>query len=221
MPDSDLTFSQPADLSFEEVTEPPPGPLKGRRPACNVLGISRRLKFTSSERRQAKDIRGYEEALEHVVALPAVGEALHLIMGGEHTALDLILACQHLAREPIALEAATLSMNLGNAGRLLESIDAGALSSARIVVSEFFAANDRDQFNAIQERLAARGQKIVACRNHAKVALLAGKKLRLVIEGSGNLRSCSRVEQATIFNSPSLYDFHAAWIEHLLEHPQQ
>ena len=217
----DLTFADaPVDLDFNDQTEGEIVHGKGKQPpAADALGLSRRLRIVTRTKHHARDLLGTSEALEHIITLPKPGESLHLICGGEHTALDLICATQRLLCRPITLVAATLSMNLSNAQRLLDMLATGEVLSIALVLSEFYAANDTDQFNVIKSRLEAAGQRIVATRNHAKVALIAAENpvARLVLEGSGNLRSCARIEQATLIHDAALYHFHHRWIDQLLQ----
>ena len=221
-PDFDLT-GLAVNLSLAPTAAPAKAATGRKRPPAAVaLGLDPRARYVAQVKRQARDLLTTTEAREHIVTLPRPGEALHLICGGEHTALDLICACQELLGRPVTLTAATLSMNLGNAQRLLEMLDAGKLRSVALLVSEYFAASDTDQYQLIRERMTARGQRLVATRTHAKVALISAERprIRLVIEGSGNLRSCSRIEQATIINDAGLFTFHQRWINQLLDtHP--
>jgi hypothetical protein len=67
---------------------------------------------------------------------------------------------------------------------------------------------------AVQELAEHRGQTVAPARCHTKVSCLAfADGLRLVFEGSANLRTNKNVEQMTAVNDPGLHDWHAAWID--------
>jgi len=208
------------DFSFVMDDAPAVAPKSGKRPkAAEALGLSARLRnVTHCEKRAAQDLITHTEALEHVIRLPLPGSTVHLILPGTYTGFDLIAACQTLLARPMEIQVATLSMNQASALRLAEMLDAGTVTRAALILSEYFAGADADQFHAIRDALAARGAKVVACRNHAKVTILAARNPPefITIEGSGNLRSCNSIEQAAITNDRQLYHFHRQWIDHVL-----
>jgi len=207
------------DFSFERG-DTLPAKASGRRPpAADELGIPRRLRLVTQEERRLQNLLTTTEALEHVIALPKIGHALHLVCPGTYTGFDLICAVQKLLARPVALTLASLSTNLTLTQRMIDMVDAGTITHVDLVLAEFFAGNSRDEFNLIRDRLQARGQRCIACRNHAKISLIqaTAPEAHIVVEGSGNIRSCNAVEQCVITNSPELYRFHHAWLTQLFE----
>jgi len=56
--------------------------------------------------------------------------------------------------------------------------------------------------------------RLVSARTHAKVIGLAFEPEHFyVIEGSANLRSCNNLEQITMTNNRTLFEFHRRWIQ--------
>jgi hypothetical protein len=214
----DLTFDSPVDLSFDCL---PPEPER-KRIAADALGLPRNLRHTTrSEHRRTKDLLTTQEALAHLIRLPRPGESVHMILPGAYTQFDLLVAVQKLLARPVSILVATLSTNAGNAQRLAEMIDTGTVRRADLVVSTYFEKASPEEFAAVRDTLAPRGCRVVCRRNHAKVALVSatGAGDRYVIEGSGNLRSCNALEQATVFNDAGLFRFHDTWMRHLLTTP--
>src|SRR5207245_2508942 len=93
--------------------------------------------------------------------------------------------------------------------------DAKHVERLTLLCSDFMARSNEAVFNgAVAELVAARGQTVASARCHAKVACLAfSDGVRLVFEGSANLRTNKNVEQMTCINDAGLHDWHAAWID--------
>jgi hypothetical protein len=65
-----------------------------------------------------------------------------------------------------------------------------------------------------QELATRRQQTVASARCHAKVCCLAfADGLRLVFEGSANLRTNKNWEQMTAVNDAGLHDWHEGWID--------
>jgi len=65
--------------------------------------------------------------------------------------------------------------------------------------------------------LTTRGQRVVACLQHAKVVLMQTTDGgAYVVESSANLRSCASIEQITMTHDPALLAFHRQWIDDVL-----
>jgi len=181
---------------------------------------SRERLITLAAKRRFYDLSRVPNAVALLGDLPRPGETVHAIMGGDFHAWDLVPAVQGMLGEPVDLTVATLGFNLSNNGNLCDMIDAGKIRKATIVCSDFFAKASADTFTVAEEKLQARGQRIIATRNHAKILLFAttGKartRRHFVIEGSANLRSCNNLEQIALTNDRGLYRFHAQWLEKL------
>jgi hypothetical protein len=155
---------------------------------------------------------------ESLPVLPRPGEALHLLMTGRYdltAILDVILGrlgpCQRL-------RIATLSFNARNVAELSAWLDAGRVGSLTLLASSFFRENSRPEWlAAVNELRQARGVRLAAARNHAKVITLDWKGgACLVAEGSANLRTNSNQEQLTLINDRALCVWHGAWMDALV-----
>jgi hypothetical protein len=202
----DLSFDAPCDLSFSDAVTP--------TTAAEKTGIASRSARHMSAVRRFYDLRNTPNAARLISPLPAPSETIHAIMGGDFSAWDLVPALLGQAGHAIELVITTLGFNHANNEHLCELLDAGAIRAAWVVCSEYFKGADPDVYAAASERLAARGARLTATRNHSKVILLmplCGNG-RYVFESSANLRSCNNLEQFTLTNAPEVYDFHRAWI---------
>jgi hypothetical protein len=140
-------------------------------------------------------------------------------MPGNFASFDLVIAVIKRFPEPIEeLTVATLGFNKRNFSHLSDLIDEGAIKSAYILASEYFAATDRGAAGLALAKSRNRPLKIGFGRNHAKIQVLFGNTVQIVSETSANLRSCNNIEQATIFNNRELADFHRSWIKEVINH---
>jgi hypothetical protein len=180
-------------------------------PALSVKDASRRTAML----REARDV------LPH---LPARGEALHALMTGRYDLMVLLTAIlEQLPGACTHLRIATLSLKQRNSYELLTLIDAGKVARATVLCSEFFRDHNTGIYAGLQAELGKRprGHRLAAARSHAKVVcmdLAAGD--RLVLEGSANLRTNSNIEQFCLLNHAGLHDWHAQWIDDLVNRAQ-
>jgi hypothetical protein len=93
---------------------------------------------------------------------------------------------------------------------------AGDVQAVEVLCSHYFAAADSDVYQHMAALAKKHDFRLAALRSHAKLLLFAIGKRRIVVESSANLRSCSNVEQATLFDDPSIYKFHRDWVLELL-----
>jgi hypothetical protein len=210
----------PVDLSFDFDFDFDQTPEPAKQTAGDLTGAgSRQRILTKAARRRFYDLSRVPNAVALLGELPKPGETVHAIMGGDFNAWDLVPAVLGmLAGQTIDLTITTLGFNLANNGNLCDLVEAGRIRKASIVCSDFFAKADPEVFQVAREKLQARGQRILATRNHSKLLLIAtttGPRRHFVIEGSANLRSCNNLEQIAVTNHRGLYQFHAAWIERL------
>lgn len=157
-------------------------------------------------------------ATEHIRPLPEVGEAVHVVMNGYYSAWAIAGAIASLIPEPIDhMLVSTLGFHRENANDMIAMVDAGKVRSALLNVSTYFRSSDRDVFDFMKRAFVSRGQRVKVTRSHAKLMLFKTGSRSIVVEMSANLRSSQNWEQATIFNSAELLDFHRAWIDELHE----
>lgn len=184
--------------------------------AETVPGGPRKLRLRARGRRSRLALR--REALEEVlVALPVVGESLHLVMDGcSDTYLFLPRTLDLLGRPAEEVLAATWTMSRPFAVDFLAQLDAGRIRRAGLLVGEYFAHREQAVYATITEGMLARGFPIRAHLNHCKLILVAAPPDYLVFEGSGNWTGNRRAEQMTVTNDETLLGFHAGWMREVL-----
>ncbi len=174
------------------------GPPKAHRAAT-------RKRFTAMLRESAA-------ILQH---LPGPGEAVHAIMSGLYDFMSVIglvitsreVPCTHL-------RIATLAFSERNLEEMTGLHDAGAVQRVSVLVSDFFAKHNGTLFTVARERLEERGGRLAAARSHCKIACLEfADGVKLVFEGSANLRSNRNWEQFALINSDELHVWHEVWLE--------
>jgi hypothetical protein len=168
--------------------------------------------FKAALRRKAQ-LRAAAEVLPH---LPGPGESVHTLLTGAFDFL-LVLTCV-IQQRPAPCEhlrVTTLAFSRRNTQELARLLDGGNVRRLTLLTSDFMAKSNPGIYQgAVKELAEERGQTVASARCHAKVCCLAFEDgLRLVFEGSANLRTNKNWEQVTAINDADLHDWHAAWID--------
>jgi len=168
--------------------------------------------FRAALRRRAQ-LRAAAEVLPH---LPGPGEPVHTLLTGTFDFM-LVLTCVIQAHPAPCdhLRVTTLAFSRRNTQELARLLDSAKVSRLTLLTSDFMARSNPGIYQGAVEELATqRKQTVASARCHAKVCCLAfSDGLRLVFEGSANLRTNKNWEQMTAINDPGLHDWHAAWID--------
>ncbi|MGH8743379.1 MAG: hypothetical protein ACREUY_03785 [Burkholderiales bacterium] len=156
---------------------------------------------------------------ESVVAIPAPGEAFHGIMTGAFDLMHVVLAILNQADETCQhLRIATLSYNRRNLTELLHLLDTGSTKKLSLICSRFFREHGKEFHDHSARELSARpGTRFAAPRSHCKVICFDFGENTLALEGSANLRTNGNWEQFVLINDRQLHNWHAAWIDGLLD----
>jgi hypothetical protein len=222
LPRADFSTLAKPDLCalFAGIGEPRTEFEKKKRAADAAgLGAERFMHIEPAKRRYVYDLATAKKALAALVRLPEPDESFHCLMGGDYHGFDLVIAIQQLAGVTVeSLHITTLGFNRHNMAHLCAMIDAGQIGNARILCSDYFAGADPETFSYARAELASRGSLLHATRNHSKLLLFAVGPRRYIVESSANLRSCNNLEQFSLCQSATLYDFHVEWIERIIAH---
>jgi len=166
------------------------------------------------------DARRLADAIKHIGRLPDEGEAFHLVTAKRYSLWHVVKAVLQLA-EPATiayLSVATLGFSKSNLEELLADIDSGRITKVDFLFSVYYKSNEKEICQRLTHELAIRGQRVVAMLTHAKILLIELVDGRsFVAESSANLRSCSSVENITLFHDRALFEFHKSWISEILE----
>jgi hypothetical protein len=188
-----------------------PGLPSASRPAAGDFR-QRAHAFRAALRRKAQ----LKKAAEVIPHLPGPGESLHTLLTG-YFDFALVLTCVLRSRPAPCDHAriATLSFGGKNIQEMCGWLDSGIVRSLTLLCSNFMEkANPKEYFGAVAELVEQRGQVVGSARCHAKVVTLAFEDgLRLVFEGSANLRTNRNMENLAVVNDPGLHDWHAQWID--------
>lgn len=187
------------------------------------LSIDRKL-VRRSDRAVVLDGRRLQNCLEHIGTLPAEGESYHMVSEKRYSMGHIIPAVLTLA-SPATLDylgVVTLSFSQANLSDLLALIDAGRVRRVDFGYSVYFRSNNREACQRLAAELTARGHRVYSGLVHAKLLLLAMSDGRaFVVESSANLRSCSSIEQLTLFHDRTLLEFHRQWLDELFQRAKQ
>jgi hypothetical protein len=198
----------PPPLTF--TTGFPGLPSAGRPQAGEAR--QRAHEFRAGLRRKAQ----LKRAAEVVPQLPPEGCSLHTLLTG-YFDFALVLTCV-LRSRPCPCEharIATLSFGPKNTQEIARWLDDKLVSRVTLLCADFMAkASPQVYQGAVAELAEHRGQMVGSARCHAKVCTLAfADGLRLVFEGSANLRTNRNMENLAVVNDPGLHDWHAEWID--------
>jgi hypothetical protein len=168
--------------------------------------------FKAGLRRKAQ-LRKAADVIPH---LPGLGESLHTLLTG-YFDFALVLTCVLRARPAPCEHAriATLSFGPKNTQEIARWLDDRLVCRLTLLCADFMAKACPQVFQgAVKELAEQRGQTVGSARCHAKVVTLAfADGLRLVFEGSANLRTNRNLENLCVVNDPGLHDWHATWID--------
>jgi len=120
------------------------------------------------------DARRLQDALTHVGRLPKPGEAFHMVTAKRYSLWHVITATLQLAAPATIryLGIATLGFSRENLEQLLALIDAGQIEKVDFLFSVYFKSGQREICQRLAHELTARGQRVVACLQHAKILLM-------------------------------------------------
>jgi hypothetical protein len=185
-----------------------------------AAGLTTDLAYAYKPRaRTFVDLTKVKAAADHLKRLPEPAEAIHCICSGRYSFSDTIGAVAALAA-PVAIAElwiATLSFNLANVEALTQLHDQNRIRRINVVGSYYFSRVNPHLWQPLVDAMHARGQSIVAVRNHAKInAFRMDDGRSYVIEGSCNLRSAKCVEQFCFVADDGLYEFHRGWMSQLM-----
>lgn len=180
------------------------------------------------DKRRLLDLSRAANAIKQIGELPAAGESVHCIMGGDFHGFDLVPAI-HIAgngRQIHELYLTTLGFNQANADRLCAMMDDNHAvpDGVHIVCSDYFKGADRNVYLYTKREIEKRGGQVTSARNHTKIILAKAvpryntrQAAYYVVESSANLRSCNNIEQFCLSNDRELYEFHKKWISQLFK----
>jgi DNA-binding TFAR19-related protein (PDSD5 family) len=194
--------------------------LRAPRPAAfdvTPQHIVRRVYDAQNARRRAarKALVRPENAAELVRQIADLdeGDRLHAVIPGNFVFAEILTQLAERMK-PESVTLATLSLSKQNVDALAAALDAGHIGRINFLISEYFAATNRQIMQHMEQAAQNRRWRIGAKRSHAKIATLSAG--HIVIESSSNLRSSQSVEQLSAFRDRELHDFHAGWIAELL-----
>jgi len=151
------------------------------------------------------------------------GERYDVIVSGNFVFGDFIYAWmtnQGIRAKTMTIS--TLSMGTRNVDVLAQLMKTGYIDELNLVVSAYFFSNyRRDVVPYIYEKLddQKRGNfQMGVAGIHTKTMTLETKDgLKIVMQGSANLRSSANIEQFILEDNPEVYDFYKDYTDKIIE----
>ena len=158
-----------------------------------------------------------EKAHRVLEALPAPGEALHIVSNGAFNYWNFVPLIAELSPSPVKdCYFSTWTMNRDCTIELLALLDEGKLERVSLITGLYFKRREAAVYSHLVLGLSKRGMRLRSLENHAKIALMAAPPNYYVMEVSANFTNNPRIEQNVITNDEDLWRFHAEWIEEVL-----
>ena len=196
-----------------------PRPVRfGHRPGTTEVEADG-LPTPQKVRLQARRAGGIAEAKQVLEHLPEPGASLHAVVTARLDLSDVLNALIERIGRCERMRIATLGYNARNMRAMLGWLDNGAVGSLALVASRFFHSHNQALWEETLAEFRSRKQRAACCHSHAKVVTLAfANGERLSIEGSANLcGNGSGREQFALIHDAGLHEFHATWIDGLLD----
>lgn len=214
-----LNTPEPLTLTQRPLELTPSRPLPGMDRAIPDT-IPPDLMFREPSKKQLfADARRCQNAIDHIITLPAPDECLHFIVDGRYEPCDLIPAISrlHPTHHIAQLTVTTLGLNTDNVWTIASGMDQHKIDHAEILVSHYFSSVDKTEYAYLKQEIESRGGKVSFARTHTKLMLLEMSDATcFVVEGSGNMRSSNSIEQFQLTQSRPLLEFHRSWISDYL-----
>ncbi|WP_428938852.1 hypothetical protein [Fontivita pretiosa] len=165
------------------------------------------------------DVRKAKLAAEHLGRIPSASQVYHLVTSGRYALWNVVEGVLDLAGPAriVELYVATLGFSKDNIAAMCQLLDEGRIGALTLVCSHYFKGTSGSIYDYAATELAARAQRFVSVRNHAKalaIALSDGRTVTVI--SSANLRSCKNIEVMLVTGDPAAYRFHSGWIGGLL-----
>lgn len=158
-----------------------------------------------------------QNARDILQELPSPGEAVHIISNGSFDYWTFVpIIIDLLGGRSQEGWFSTWTLNRSNCTELFEIYDRGALGTINFLTGLYFKRRETAVYAKLLTGIQQRGQRYKALENHAKIILLTNGEDWITMEGSANFTANPRIEQNTVYNIRSVYDFHRSWMDEIL-----
>lgn len=151
------------------------------------------------------------------------GERYDVIVSGNFVFGDFIYAWMtHHGIKAKTMTISTLSMGTRNVDVLAQLMKTGHIKELNLVVSAYFFSNYRkDVVPYIYEKLDDKDRgnfQLGVAGIHTKTMTLETEDgMKIVMQGSANLRSSANIEQFILEDNPEVYDFYKDYTDKIIE----
>ena len=166
----------------------------------------------------------YEKAqnLAHDIGLLQKGERIDVIMSGKFILGDFIegyMVEHNLHARKLTIS--TLSYNENNIDSLKNLLDGGYVDSIDMIVSAYFYAHEKHKLirYAYEQLDDEQGNfQLAVCNVHTKTyQFCTDEGLKIIMQGSGNMRSGANFESMVLEESEQTFDFYEQFYAEILQ----
>lgn len=114
----------------------------------------------------------------------------------------------------------TLSMSQNNVDSLANLINGNYLDELNLIVSDYFFSHERHNLvKYAYETLDVNDKfQLAVCRTHCKLCIIETHcGLKIILHGSANLRTSDNIEQFSVEESESFFNFHDQYQDRIIE----
>jgi len=161
-----------------------------------------------------------ENCREILPELPALGEEIHILGCNKFDAWNWIpQVIELMGNQADELYLNTWIISTHHTRELVELIKSGKTGPATIITGLLFKGKEPAGYALLVEELAKNGGRYLAVKSHAKVTLIKNENTGhwITIETSANCSTNEKVEQTTIFNDQTLYQWYRDWFEEVFQ----
>lgn len=143
------------------------------------------------------------------------GESYHIITGGDVDALSLLKIILRQQNLDYCLFS-TWCMALEDVFQIEEWLQTGKIKKIDAYVGEIFPGTYASQYEYLKPVIEKYGGRVAVFRNHAKVFAGYGDKFYFATEGSANINTNPRTENACITIGEGLYNFYKDYFDGII-----
>jgi len=182
--------------------------LRSRQSELQADGVARAIKTTNRTKLRRANSEATLAELLPVRFQP--GESYHVISRGDVDALSYLSHAINGVSHFDFVGISTWCIARPDLEQIAAWLDAGRIEHFELYAGEIFPSQYGDEHEQMLKMVADYDCKLVIAKNHSKVTLASNyaDDYHLVVEGSANVNTNPRIEQAAIHCGRELFDFY-------------
>jgi len=143
------------------------------------------------------------------------GESYHIITGGDVDSLSLLKIILRQQDLEYCLFS-TWCMASEDIFQIQDWLESGKIKKIDAYVGEIFPGTYKLEYRLLKPIIEKHGGRVAVFRNHSKIFAGYGKKFYFATEGSANINTNPRTENACITIGKEIYDFYKEYFDGII-----